>query len=426
MEGARHAERATVYLIPLASRLHQARVFEPSKHARELLESAGLKVFGTTNPAMREEDVPKFPSEEYDAVVLFIASGGTSNLAYKLAAGKPYFIWGYDEVNSLASTLSAREKLKAARAWMGEIVYNSLDEAPSRIVNYAKASKAVKSLKGMKLALVGDDDFFREKEAELKNLVTLTGIEPVHLPLVELLKTTASYQDEEASKVMEERLTNYTVVEPSKKDLVKAAKMYLALKAIVEDNNVSGITLDCYKVVKRTGVSTCLAFALLNDDGNVAICEGDLEAATLMMIFRKLAGISWMGNLVQMSRDLNVVTVAHCEAPLSLAEPAGTIILRSQFESDESVGLDVPLRREPVTLANLQFQPLQLTVAKGEIMESQIGKFSLCRTQAMIRLAGKVEDLLAHTGNHHVIAYGDWIETLRCVADRLKIPFVNV
>jgi len=216
------------------------------------------------------------------------------------------------------------------------------------------------------------------------------------------------------------------IVEPSKRELLKAAKLYLGTKELIHANGVDGVTMDCYRILRKSSISPCLAFSLLNDEGIVAVCEGDLEAAALMIIFRQLAGVSWFGNLVQVSRDLNLITIAHCEAPLSLAETGGTIVLRSHFESDESVGLDVPLKKEVVTLANLQFEPIQMVVAKGDVMESQIGKFSLCRTQAMIRLHGSVEKLLERTGNHHVVAYGDWTETLRSVADRLKIPFVQV
>jgi len=426
MDEGRATEQPTVYLIPVASRLHRTRVEEPSNHARELLGRAGLKVFGIKAPAVKIDDIPKFPADEYDAVIIFISSGGTSSLAARIAAGKPYFLWSYDEVNSLASALSAREKLRSSNAWMGEIAYNSLDEAPRRIVNYARASRAVKSLRGAKIAMVGEEDFFFEKSPHVKSFMELTGVDIITLSMNDLLKSSATQSDEDASKVIQERIKNSKVVEPTKRELLKASKLYLALKESTQANGVDGITMDCYRVLRKSSVSPCLAFSLLNDDGVVSVCEGDLEAAALMTIFRQFSGVSWMGNLVQISRDLNLITLAHCEAPLALAEVGGTIVLRSHFESDESVGLDVPLRKEMVTVANLQFEPLQMTVANGEVMESQIGKFSLCRTQAMIRLKGSVDDLLEHTGNHHVVAYGDWTESLRCVADRLKIPFVSV
>jgi hypothetical protein len=67
-----------------------------------------------------------------------------------------------------------------------------------------------------------------------------------------------------------------------------------------------------------------------------------------------------------------------------------------------------------------------MVVATGELVESQIGKFSLCRTQAKIRLTGNVDRLLEFTGNHHVIAYGNWSETLRRIGEKLGMSLVNV
>jgi len=418
-------DQPSVFMIPLASRMHRHRSVEPSKLARELLEDAGLKVFGRVEPAMKVDDVPKFPVEEYDAVIVFIASGGTSEMAAKVAKDAPYFIWAYDETNSLASALSVREKLKRIDAWRGQIVYNSLDEAPSEVVSFAKASRLLKSVRGIKLGVICDEQYFSGIQDDGRRLQDLLGINVVQVADEELLNELGKVGEEEAAKVVD-KFSSATVVEPSKKEILKASKMYLALRTIVKKYGLDALTLDCFKALKRTGASTCMAFSLLNDDGKVAVCEGDLKATMLMLIFQRLSGSSWMGNLVQVSSDLNVATFAHCTAATTLAEPGGTIILRSHFESGESVSLDVPLKRQRVTVANLQFQPFQLIVARGEVIESQVGKFSLCRTQVKVKLSGDVGKLLQYTGNHHVLAYGDWVDTLRCVAKNLGMPMLEI
>ena len=419
-------EQPSVFLIPVATRMHVPRAVEPSKLARELLEKAGLKVYGLSKPVTKPDEIPKFPPEEYDSVVLFIASGGASELAVKVAKDMPYFVWAYDEVNSLPSALSVREKLKGTGQWRGELVYNSLDEAPKQVVSCAQASRLLKSVKGIKLGVIGEEDYFRERSEDARILAELTGVEILSFPISELVSEFAKQSDEAASKIMEHKFSASTRVEPSRKDLLKATKMYLALKSLVDKNDLAAVTADCFKVLKRTGTSMCVALSLLNDEGRAAVCEGDLKAVALMLFFQKLAGVSWTANLAQYSEDLNVVTLAHCTAATSLAEPGGTIILRSHFESDESVGLDVPLKRQPVTIANLQFKPPQMVVAEGEIAESQIGKFSLCRTQAQVRLSGKVSRLLEYAGNHHVLAYGNWANVLARIADKLKVSFIEV
>jgi len=419
-------DQPTVLMIPLASKMHIDRSIEPVNLARELLEKSGVKVFGRKSPALKAEDIPRFPVEEYDTVVVFLASGGTSELATSIVAGNLYFIWAYDEVNSLSSALSVREKLNGIEAWRGEIVYNSLDEAPPSILGQARASRLVKSMKELRIGLIGDEEYFDDKADESKALSDLLGAEIAKIPIGDLIAEFRSQVDDQASKIVDEKFSNASVMEPSRKDLQKSGKMYLAFKSLVSKNKVDAVSLDCFRLIKRTGTSACLAFSLLVDEGKVSVCEGDLRSSVLMMIFKELAGPSWLGNLVQVDRSLNTITLAHCTAPTSLAEAGGRIILRSHFESGEGVSLDVPLKRLPVTVANLQFKPLQMVIAKGELLESQIGKFSLCRTQAKIRLEGSVERLLQFTGNHHVLAYGDWNETLLRVGKKLNMSLIEV
>jgi len=419
-------EQPTVLMIPLATKMHMDRSIEPANLARELLERSGVKVFGRKSPAFRADEVPRFPAEEYDAVVVFLASGGTSELAANIVAGNPYFIWAYDEVNSLSSALSVREKLNGIEAWRGEIVYNSLDEAPSTIIGQARASRLIKLMRESKIGLIGDDEYLDDKADESKALTDSFGIEVVKIPTADLIAEFRSQDDDQASKIVDERFSDASVMEPSRKDLQKSGKMYLAFKSLVSKNKIDAVSLDCFRLIKRTGTSACVAFSLLIDEGKVSVCEGDLRSSALMMVFKELVGPSWLGNLVQIDRGLNTITLAHCTAPTSLTEAGRRVILRSHFESGEGVSLDVPLKRLTVTVANLQFKPLQMVIAKGELLESQIGKFSLCRTQAKIRLEGKVDRLLQFTGNHHVVAYGNWTETLLRVGRKLNMSLVEV
>jgi len=419
-------EQPTVLMIPLATRMHMDRSIEPANLARELLEKSGVKVFGRKSPASKVDEVPRFPAEEYDAVVIFLASGGTSELAANIVAGNSYFIWAYDEVNSLSSALSVREKLNGIEAWRGEIVYNSLDETPPRIVGQARASRVIKSMKELRIGLIGDEEYFDDKADESKAMSDLLGLEVVKIPIGDLISEFRGQDDDQASKAVDGKFSGASVMEPSRKDLQRSGKMYLAFKSLASKNRVDAVSLDCFRLIKRTGTSACLAFSLLIDEGKVSVCEGDLRSSALMMIFKELAGPSWLGNLVQVDRSLNTITLAHCTAASSLAEAGGKIILRSHFESGEGVSLDVPLKRLPVTVANLQFKPLQMAIAKGELLESQIGKFSLCRTQAKIKLEGNVDRLLQFTGNHHVVAYGDWNETLLRIGKKLNMSLMEV
>ena len=53
-------------------------------------------------------------------------------------------------------------------------------------------------------------------------------------------------------------------------------RLYRAIKRIVEEEKLSALTLSCFKLIEQTGTTGCLALSLLNDDGIIAGCEGDL------------------------------------------------------------------------------------------------------------------------------------------------------
>jgi len=418
-------EQPTVLLIPVASWTHRERAAEPSKRARELLEDVGLKVFGPIKPITKVEDAPK-TREEFDATVVFIASGGSAELAVPLIKIRKALMWAYHENNSLASALSAREKLVAEEAWQGQILYNNLNYVPKEIVAEAQANKLIRSLKGAKIGLVGDEDDYKAHNLDVEMLKAVFGIDVSLIDFDSVKQEWANISEDAAGKIVDEHLSKFELVEPNKRDLMKAARLYLALKKMASDKKLDAITLDCFKFLKKTGTLPCIAFALLNDDGVNAACEADLRAATLMLIYRTLTGKpSWIANLVQVDPKLGTITLSHCTAATTLAEAGRTIRIRDHFESGQSASLDVPLKRQLATIANMQTKPTKLTVATGEVIDSQMGHLTVCRTQAKVKLAGNIEMFLEQTGNHQVLGYGDFADTLLMLATKLGVNIVR-
>ncbi len=73
-------------------------------------------------------------------------------------------------------------------------------------------------------------------------------------------------------------------------DMIKAMRLYRAIKRIVEEERLSAITLSCFRLIDQTGTTGCLALALLNDEGIIAGCEGDLQSVFTMLAVKVLTG----------------------------------------------------------------------------------------------------------------------------------------
>ena len=98
-------------------------------------------------------------------------------------------------------------------------------------------------------------------------------------------------ETEEVIAIAEEYIENAKkIVEPSREDIIEAAKTYVASKNILEAENGDAITLDCLGLIGSGALETtpCLGFSKLCDEGIPAGCEADLDSLLTMLILRHL------------------------------------------------------------------------------------------------------------------------------------------
>ena len=55
--------------------------------------------------------------------------------------------------------------------------------------------------------------------------------------------------------------------EGTPEDLLKAMRLYQAVKIICEKKKLDAVTLSCFSLIEKLGTTGCLALALLNDEG---------------------------------------------------------------------------------------------------------------------------------------------------------------
>jgi L-fucose isomerase-like protein len=393
--------------------------------ARELLEAEGFKVFGPIKPICFLKDIPVFNVEDYDLVVVFVASGGTSSLIAEIASGKKLLIWAYHENNSLPSALTAREKLKAVNAWNSIIAYNKLSKVPKEILAEFSLIIILRDLKKLRLAAFVDEEKVSRFKFPSEELTKIFGIQTFFIPLSMLDETLRKVQPREAEKVLKEKIISFDFSGISQEELINPIKLYVALKKLLLDLECKALTIDCFDFLLKKGFTPCFAISLLNDEGFPAICEANFSAAPLLIILSLASGKpAWMANLARVDENGNKITLAHCTAPTRLMDPLGVVKVKSHFESGSAASLDVPLDKGEVTLANLTLKPLKLTISLGKIVNSQMGYWRLCRTQVDIKLKGNVRTLFNVSGNHQVIAYGDHSKLLLRIGEKLGIRTV--
>ena len=82
------------------------------------------------------------------------------------------------------------------------------------------------------------------------------------------------------------------IVEPSREEIVKSCKTYLAMKQIMLDHGARAITVKCLGGIPiQTLGYPCLGFSRLLDDGVVGACEADMDSTLTMLMFQYAFGL---------------------------------------------------------------------------------------------------------------------------------------
>ncbi len=202
------------------------------------------------------------------------------------------------------------------------------------------------------------------------------------------------------------------IVEPKKEEIVKASRMALALKNLVDADAADAITINCLGMglIDRDMAYPCLGFARLNSIGLGGICEADLKSTMTHLVFNFLVGKP--GFVTDPCFDYATSTIlhAHCVAATHMdgpGTPGQPYFIRSHLEDNRGVVLQVKLRTGVrVSMARLIGDDIML-FSTGEAVDSPLVDRG-CRTKLAVRVENPERFLENWScGLHRVIFYGD-------------------
>lgn len=187
-------------------------------------------------------------------------------------------------------------------------------------------------------------------------------------------------------------------------DLSDAAIMYLALASICKEEHLDAVTVKCFDLLSSCKTTACLALALLNDNGIIAGCEGDIPSiCTMLAIYKALGRPSFMANPASIDSGNLSIDFAHCTIPTVMVE---SCTLPSHFESGIGIGINGEVPLGNYTLCKLSGKTLERSLicngrlVKGEYLSNR------CRTQVRFIFESKAEfDAFskARVGNHIIL-----------------------
>ena len=318
-------------LYSLTSGLHSETVAEPAdeRFIQDIEKALGEAFkFGRT-------DFSEYSRTRNN--IIYVRTGGTEGIfksifckegSLNIPDGMPVRLLTSGKSNSLAASMEILSFLNRA-GWPGEILHGSAEEIALRLrggfmkggKNHVKEYDMGRILEGYKVGVVGKpSDWLISSDVDYAVAKERLGVEIVDIDINELVGLA-----EEPDRKWLEGLKLNPPNKPkfgksiSGKDFSGSMDIYCAMKTLVKRYGLAGVSLRCFDLLTALGNTGCMALAILNSQGVVATCEGDIPTLLSMCIAQRKFGISgFQANLSRIDGDK--MLFAHCTVPLNMVE----------------------------------------------------------------------------------------------------------
>lgn len=383
-------------------------------------------------------------SQEVDSLTVILSTWVTDSLLYVLVHEMqiPTVFWAvpYTETFSIGCVQHFGSAL-TTHGIPFDYVYGLADEnaVVDRVAKVAEAGRIIKSVKNMKLALVGPRQTWRvagpqDTTNEEWEFSAKFGVTLIHIEMEEITELAEKISDEDAKSTLCCLKKRTGKVLADEETMLHLTKVYLAVKETVKRYSLDALAAECYPFY--SGLMN-LPSSWLADEGIILDTEGDI-GHTMMMYMLNLAakgGATVLGEVGSMDDENNILALAHEGSTAhSLAADLGKVQISPSGDRGSFVGL--PLRpMECVTVSSIQgngHDGYQILVESGKVVEASEREWIDGGEKLLVKLAigqkasRAVESLIRSGMDHHLLVKeGDYTEVLSLLCKYLKVKAVT-
>ena len=247
-------------------------------------------------------------SENFDYCIALIASWIECPNALRVISASgienmPILLWSHDNVydkeineyisfGSIAVAAVLREAFEEFGYTFKFVVGNDYDkELTKQILDFDRAAKCIKKLKNTRIGMIG-----------YASMGMYTGLGD-HIKIKKLLGTEVVQLDQytlinKAQSISKERIEEYKPIMKSEWnissdvtdcDVDKTIAFYLALRDLVKEHKLDGVTVKCqYELSIEYGFTPCVALSILGAEMPVS-CEGDVYMLLTQMVMNYIS-----------------------------------------------------------------------------------------------------------------------------------------
>lgn len=396
----------TIHLISFASSLHKLATVR-SSHEAILSE---LEKYYTVR-IVNYQDMDKLSNDDFK--IIFIATGGVEKLVVQHfeSLPRPAVILADGMLNSLAAALEISTWLRS-RGMRSEILHGELPSIIQRIHILFNNFLAQRSLYGKRIGVIGTPSpWLVASNVDYLLAKRRWGIEYTDIPLERVYEHFHRITDEQVGASCAAVASQALACrEGSPEEIIKAMRLYRALKKVCEEEKLEALTLSCFRLIEQIDTTGCLALSLLNDDGIMAGCEGDLQSIFTLLAVKSLTGKSgFIANPSMINVRTNEMVLSHCTVGLKQTD---RYIIRNHFETEKGIAIQGLFPTGDVTVIKCGGECLDEYYLSTGTLTENTNYINMCRTQARIHMNTPVEYFLKNPlGNHHILVQGNYEST---------------
>ena len=356
------------------------------------------------NNELFEEDIElvEDPSSPYS--IVFIETGGSEQHFVKIEKdlARPIILLSTCKNNSLPACFEIKTYL-SNKDEDPLLVFGNEKDIALTIKEISKILTAKTYVDNANLGVIGKpSDWLIASIVNYEDVKKKFNINLIDIPTSEL--------KEEIDKGIIDNIPRIDTVRKLGKDneyLDGALRIYSGLKRIINKYNLKGFTIRCFDLIEEYKNTACLALAMLNDEGIIGTCEGDVPSMLTMFFIKATSGqVSFQANPSKIDLNERSVLFAHCTIPMTMVSE---VTYMTHFESGLGIGIRGKVDERDISILKLSPKLDTALFLEGKVISNPTLD-NYCRTQIEVKFddeEGLFHLLRVDFGNHVIIAYGD-------------------
>ena len=252
------------------------------------------------------------------------------------------------------------------------------------------------------------------------------GVQVVQRSIADLRRLWEAADEAEANSQAQAWLDGADhVADAAKRDIAQSAKMYLAMKAMVEEVGANALSIDCraWDLISCQDFgafySPCMGLTTLRWQGIPASCEADLCAMLTMCVLNYVSGLpAFLGNIGKVDREKNSVGIGgHAACTVNMDGESHKLegYRLTDYGGRGGVASYCSVQGgKEITVARLDKNLRRISVAAGRTVPTD---------RCFEVIVGDVEDFVHRclTGDHYIVVCGNHLKEVSLLAHMLDI-----